>query len=404
MTFNKTQGSQLATLIRQWMSNSKQGNPEGELLNFVHDLENANNVGIWAGVNYERILPFRATMPKVVRWMSILRNALVFFPVVVTWVALERASSTWNPPETDANFLMHWQTMDGLFTLRNVAWFDAAIIALLVALTITTGVLEESNKGRLALEREHQNLMIALERELSGYRYLSIQDINNAADDTLKKLRSSTQLVEAAAQKFLDSSTQAHDAIVGANDVVMGANDVIVGANDAMRQNGAAVQRLDDMISALSNAAEVHKGMVQVIQTVQSGFASLPATLERGVRTVMSSVDSQMTKVMQNLDGQITSGASSIANASQSAMANVTRVAQEVATNSSKQMGQQMQSLSSSFDHALNELGALAESIQKTVTALDSTSNSVMVNTATLADDLHAIHEDLQQTILRLRA
>ena len=67
-------------------------------------------------------------------------------------------------------------------------------------------------------------------------------------------------------------------------------------------------------------------------------------------------------------------------------------------------MGQQMQSLSSSFDHALNELGALAESIQKTVTALDSTSNSVMVNTATLADDLNAIHEDLQQTILRLRA
>jgi hypothetical protein len=107
---------------------------------------------------------------------------------------------------------------------------------------------------------------------------------------------------------------------------------------------------------------------------------------------------------MQNLDGQITSGASSIANASQSAMANVTRVAQEVATNSSKQMGQQMQSLSSSFDHALNELGALAESIQKTVAALDSTSNGVMVNTATLKDDLDDIHNALQQTILRPRA
>ena len=389
MALNKKQGNQLATLIRQWMANSKQGVPEGELLNFVNDLENANNVGIWAGVNYERIIPFRATLPRVVRWMSILRNALVFFPVVVTWVALERASSTWNPPETDANFLRHWQTMDGLFTLRNVAWFDAAIIALLVALTITTGVLEESNTGRLALEREHQNLMIALERDLSGYRYLSIQDINNAAQDTLTTLQKSTQLVEDAAKMFLDSSTQAHDAIVGANDVV--------------HQNFAAVQRLDDMISALSNAAGVHQGMVQVVQTVQSGFATQMAKLEGGVLTVLSSVDSQMTKVMQNLDGQITNGASSLANASQSAMADVTRVAQAVATSSSQQIGQQMQSLTSSLDHALNELGALAESIQKTVTALDSTSIGVMVNTATLKDDLDDIHNALQQTISQLR-
>ena len=390
MAFNKTQGNQLATLIRQWMSNSKQGNPEGELLNFVHDLENANNVGIWAGVNYERILPFRATMPKVVRWMSILRNALVFFPVVVTWVALERASSTWNPPETDANFLMHWQTMDGLFTLRNVAWFDAAIIALLVALTITTGVLEESNKGRLALEREHQNLMIALERDLSGYRYLSIQDINNAAQDTLTTLQKSTQLVEAAAQKFLDSSTQAHDAIVGANDVVH-------------KTFAPAVQRLDDTISALSNAALVHKDMVQHVQKVQSDFVTQMATLKQGVTTVLSAIDSQMNNVMQNVDGQISAAAATLGAASKSAMADVTRVAQDVATSASRQIGQQMQSFSSSFDQAVRDLGGLANSLDTTISALNSTSNSVMVNTATLADDLHAIHEDLQQTILRLR-
>jgi hypothetical protein len=390
MAFNKTQGNQLATLIRQWMVNSKQGAPEGELLNFVNDLENANNVGIWAGVNYERIIPFRAALPKIVRWMSILRNALVFFPVVVTWVALEQASSTWNPPETDANFLKHWQTMDGLFTLRNVAWFDAAIIALLVALTIITGVLEESNKGRLALEREHQNLMIALERDLSGYRYLSIQDINNAAQDTLTTLQKSTQLVEAAAQMFLNSSTQAHDAIVGANDVVH-------------KTFAPAVQRLDDTINALSNAAVVHKDMVLVVQTVQSDFAAQMATLKQGVTTVLSAIDSQMNNVMQNMDGQISTAAASLGAASKSAMEDVTRVAHEVATSASRQIGQQMQSFSSSFDQAVRDLGGLANSLNTTITALNSTSNNVMVNTATLADDLGEIHEVLQQTISRLR-
>jgi uncharacterized protein YukE len=127
------------------------------------------------------------------------------------------------------------------------------------------------------------------------------------------------------------------------------------------------------------------------------------AKLDQGVLTVLSSVDSQMTKVMQNLDGQIANGASSLANASQSAIADVTRVAQDVATSASRQIGQQMQSFSSSFDQAVRDLGGLANSLDTTISALNSTSNSVMVNTATLADDLHAIHEDLQQTILRLR-
>jgi prefoldin subunit 5 len=233
--------------------------------------------------------------------------------------------------------------------------------------------------------------MIALERNLSGYRYLSIQDINNAADDTLKKLRSSTQLVEAAAQKFLDSSTQAHDAIVGANDVVH-------------KTFAPAVQRLDDTISALSNAALVHKDMVQHVQKVQSDFVTQMAKLEQGVITVLSAVDSQMNSVMQNVDGQISAAATTLGAASKSAMADVTRVAQDVATSASRHIGQQMQSFSSSFDQAVRDLGGLANSLDTTISALNSTSNSVMVNTATLADDLHAIHEDLQQTILRLRA
>jgi prefoldin subunit 5 len=198
-------------------------------------------------------------------------------------------------------------------------------------------------------------------------------------------------LVEAAAQKFLDSSTQAHDAIVGANDVVH-------------KTFAPAVQRLDDTISALSNAALVHKDMVQHVQKVQSDFVTQMAKLEQGVITVLSAVDSQMNSVMQNVDGQISAAATTLGAASKSAMADVTRVAQDVATSASRQIGQQMQSFSSSFDQAVRDLGGLANSLDTTISALNSTSNSVMVNTATLADDLHAIHEDLQQTILRLRA
>lgn len=385
MAFTKAQGAQLAFLIRQWLASSKQGAADGELANFIDDLENANNIGIWAGVNYERILPFRAAIPRFVRVLSIVRNALVFLPIVVTWVALEQATSSW----TSDNFLKHWESMNGIFSLRNVAWFDAGVIGFLVLLTVVTGWLEESNTGRLALERQHQGLMIAIERDLSGYRYLSLQDINNAAADTLNSLQMSTQLVQVAADNFASSATQAHDAIVGANDVVH-------------RTFAPAVQRLDDTITALQQAATVHKDMVTVVQTVQQDFATQMATLRQGVVDVLSSVDMRTSQIMQNIDGQLVSAANTLSSSAQSAMADVSRTAQTAASSASQQIGQQMQSMTGSLDQALRGLQALSDSFDKTISALNSTSNNVMVNTATLADDLNQIHLALQQTVQRL--
>jgi ABC-type transporter Mla subunit MlaD len=61
-----------------------------------------------------------------------------------------------------------------------------------------------------------------------------------------------------------------------------------------------------------------------------------------------------------------------------------------------------MQSMTGSLDQALRGLQALSDSFDKTISALNSTSNNVMVNTATLADDLNQIHLALQQTVQRL--
>jgi prefoldin subunit 5 len=387
MSFNKAQGTQLAFLIRQWLTSTKQGAPEGELLNFVNDLENAQNVGVWAGVNYERIIPFKNVISAPVRLLLIFRNALIFLPIVVTWFAIERAANSWT--EQGTNFLQHWQNMDGFFSFKYVAWFDSGVIAVLVILTVLTGFLEESDKGQITRERQYQGLMIALERDLSGYRYLSLQDINNAAADTLSALQSSTQLVESAAQSFADSSQQAHDAIVGANDVVH-------------RTFSPAVQRLDDTISALSAAASVHKDMVTVVQTVQQDFATQMNTLKQGVIDVLSSVDARTSQILHNMDGQVSTAASTLMSTAQTAMADVSKTAQSVASSASQQIGQQMQAVAANLDQAVRSLQSLSDSLDRTISNLNSTSNGVMVNTATLADDLNQIHQALQQTVQRL--
>jgi hypothetical protein len=388
MAFTKAQGAQLALFIRQWLTNSNQGDPQGELLNFVTDLENANNVGVWAGVNYERILPFKEVMSKGLRRWLVVRNTFIFLPIVITWLAMEQATGSW-AKSGDENFLQHWHSSEAVWSLKYVAWIDAAIIASIVVITFIAGLREENSKHKLALERQYQGLIIALERDLSGYRYLSLQDINNAAADTLTSLQLSTQEVENAAQSFAGSAKEAHDAIVGANDVVH-------------RTFAPAVQRLDDTILALQQAGIVHKDMVDVVKTVQADFATQMGTLRQGVIDVLSAIDTRMNHLMQNVDGQISGAASALSTAAQSAMGDISRAAQTAATSSSQQIGQQMQSIASSFDQALRELSALAGSLDKTVSALNSTSNNVMVNTATLADDLNQIHDALQLTISRL--
>lgn len=385
MAFNTSQGINLAAMIKNWLIMSRQGPPQGELLNFVNDLENASNVGVWAGVNYERILPFKAPVSKLVRGLAILRNSLVFLPIVVTWVALEHAASTWQ----DENFLKHWQNMGGLLSLRSVAWFDAAIIFGLIVLTLVTGFLEESDKGRLHLEEQYQGLIIALERDLSGYRYLSLSDINNAASDTLNSLHGATQLVQSAAQSFADSSQQAHDAIVGANDVVH-------------RTFGPAVQRLDDTIDGLKAAVGVHQDMAALVTKVQDDFAIQMAALRQGVIDVLTSVDLRTSQIMKNVDGQVVSATSAISTSAQSAVSDMSQAAQSVATGLTQQTSQQLQGIANNMGQAANSLNQLTGLLDSVIQGLSGTSNAVMVNTSALADDLATIHNLLQQVAQKL--
>ena len=385
MAFNTSQGINLAAMIKNWLIMSRQGPPQGELLNFVNDLENASNVGVWAGVNYERILPFKAPVSKLVRGLAILRNSLVFLPIVVTWVALEHAASTWQ----DENFLKHWQNMGGLLSLRSVAWFDAAIIFGLIMLTLITGFLEESDKGRLYLEEQYQGLIIALERDLSGYRYLSLSDINNAASDTLNSLHGATQLVQSAAQSFADSSQQAHDAIVGANDVVH-------------RTFGPAVQRLDDTIDGLKAAVGVHQDMAALVTKVQDDFAIQMTALRQGVIDVLTSVDLRTSQIMKNVDGQVLLATTAISTSAQSAVSDMSQAAQAVATGLTQQTTQQLQGVSNNLGQAADSLNQLTAGLDSIIKGLSGTSNNVMVNTAQLADDLATIHNLLQQVAQKL--
>jgi hypothetical protein len=133
MAFNAIKGKPLADKVRAWLVNSGQGAPTGELQNFVLDLESGQNARDWAGVNFERILPFHVTGSRTARRRAVRRNTAIFLPIVITWVSLERAVASFTSNvEVSQNFLQHWQGLGFPFGLPFVAYADSAIIAYII--------------------------------------------------------------------------------------------------------------------------------------------------------------------------------------------------------------------------------------------------------------------------------
>lgn len=398
MAFTASQGKALADRVRTWLTNSRQGAPTGELARFVDDLEKAQNVSTWAGVNYERILPFHVQGSRTARRRAVLRNSAIFLPIVITWVSLERAVSSFSELATNENFLQHWQNIGFPFGLPFVAYADALIIAFIIYSTYRIGIMEEDDTDLRALQLEHEGLMVALERELSGYRYLSIQDINAAAAGTLQALLSSSQEIEKASMSFADSAKQAHDAIDGAAKTVVNVFD-------------PAVQRLDAVISSLASAAGTHQQMVNLVQQVQSDFsteintirggiaASLNA-LDQRVNVILNTVDTKMSgatdsmrtgiaAVAQTVDANMKQSVTALDTAAQQAISNMSSAAASVAANVSQQTTNELRAIAQQLSTASAVFGDL-------INTLGPTTNNVMVNTATLADDLQRIHDRLQ--------
>jgi len=401
MAFTASQGQALANRVRAWLTNSGQGAPSGELANFVDDLETARNVSTWAGVNYERILPFRVVGSASSRLQAVIRNSLIFMPIVITWISLSRAAKKFaeeSASGSNINFLQLWHEMGPPFGLSWVAWADALIILGVVILTYRIGSAEEDDSRLRALQVEYEGLMVALERELSGYRYLSIQDINTAAAGTLQALLSSSQEIEKASASFAESAKQAHDAIDGAAKTVTTVFD-------------PAVKRLDAVIASLASAAGTHQQMATLVQQIQTDFANEINTIRAGVAATINALDQRVNQVIGVIESRM-------GDATNSMRDGVTTVAQTVSDSMTRAVGAidttSRQAISQMNDAVVNtaatvssqttqELRAISQQLSQVaavygdlVANLGPVTNNVMVNTATLRDDLQVIHDRLR--------
>jgi hypothetical protein len=168
----------LADLIESWARKyNLMSDPYVQRL--VIALRENRNLAMWSTTDPLTLLPYVTSisgkkLKKISARLAIVRNALVFAPVAFTWLAVGQATTAFQKfVESNAtatvNFLEFWQNgydvLDDKWRISTVAVTDAAIVFIVIILSVSTTYLNEVSKNRREEEdafHEEERLEIAL--------------------------------------------------------------------------------------------------------------------------------------------------------------------------------------------------------------------------------------------------
>ena len=150
-------------VLREWAD--KYGvDDDPYVMGLLEEIPLEQNLSMWAGLNPFDHLPyppFEKINRKLLNWFSLIRNALVFVPVAITWLALSRAIGEFQNASPGSNFIRFWESgqageaqLSSLWRLSNVAVVDFALIFLVILFTVAIGFFGDRYQRSEADERE----------------------------------------------------------------------------------------------------------------------------------------------------------------------------------------------------------------------------------------------------------
>jgi hypothetical protein len=148
--------------------------------------------------------------------MTVLRNALVFLPVALTWYAISKATSAFALYTADnslsvVNFLDFWENGYGVlseeWSLSHVATLDFQIILGIIALTIAITFLDRSlkNSRNLVLqEADNERIQIALviSSYLFDHQRVTNVTVNQSLSRAIRDILNSTDSLEKTSREL----------------------------------------------------------------------------------------------------------------------------------------------------------------------------------------------------------
>ena len=195
---------------------------------------------------------------KVAAIVTFFRNLVLFIPVAVTWVAIERAAVKFSDKlelGINTTFLEVWLNDDIFLTLATTAAIDAGLIGLLIVLTLGAQSFEvvadrSARQADESDERDFQSVLVNVGLFLHGFRSITPSALKSGLAEAVDNLRKSSEQLAAVSEKATDTLSMF--------------------AQVSVNQLEPAVRRIDAIVSALGGAATSHEQMTKLVSGLQS--------------------------------------------------------------------------------------------------------------------------------------
>jgi len=214
----------LADKLFSWSQKYDVAN-DGYVRGLYEALTSRKNLQVWASLNPIEYLPMPElkaglSMAKWTRFITVLRNVLVFLPVALTWVAVAEATNAFSTYLKEngsdiVNFLDFWQNgygvLDDKWRIATVALLDFYIIMVVIVLTLLSSVFSRRvTEIQLVSEKVTDRERILLSVEIASYLFdkqkVTNVTMNISLSRALDKLLNATDAIEATAKALEKTS------------------------------------------------------------------------------------------------------------------------------------------------------------------------------------------------------
>jgi len=305
-----------AKKLRDWIDRSK---PENHLIldRLEHDIREDVRLENWSAFALEDLMrpprysEVNSRWSKIGDYVVLVRNTLLFIPVLITWYALSGASGSYNSyleltknsiitqsntsgsPDT---FLQIWskQSIVGYWTLEHVAFWDAVVILFLVALTITEwyfrrqAKLAAANADRFN-DLEFRNVLVDVGLLLHGFRQITPTALTGSLAEAVNRLAKATTAIKDATVDMKHLSTAADTTLKRFAEL-------------STHELEPATKRLDSIVSSLGVAVDAHKSMGELVRNLQSDLGESLGVITSRLDALGNNLDSRLSNQTEKLE------------------------------------------------------------------------------------------------------
>lgn len=280
-----------ADALRRWITESNPTN-KAILERLEKDIRDDSQMERWAAFALEDLIrpplaiASETWQSRLARGIELFRNIVLFFPVMVTWFAIDKASEAYSnylsaelegvsiTGRTPKSFLQVWNDPDQLDkllflvkpTLQTVAFIDGILIIILIISTVLVHFFD-SRAEEISRQKDLENdltlrgVMVDVGLFLHGFRQITPSQLKSGLSEAVNSLAKATDSIRDTAAGLKQVADSAHTTLAKFADL-------------SSRELEPAVRRIDSIVGSLGSAATAHETLGDMVRNLQRDLGS----------------------------------------------------------------------------------------------------------------------------------